>query len=50
MAIELLTFDVPLSDQAKCLQSEERHWSRFLERQPRFVQKQMWQNTNNPST
>lgn len=50
MVIELLTFDVPLSDQAKWLQVEEQHWSRFLERQPGFVQKQMWQNADNPST
>lgn len=42
MVIEWLTFDVPLVEQAKWLEIEERVWSRYLERQPGFLGKEIW--------
>lgn len=46
--IEFLTFDVPDSERSEWLQVEEQHWSRFLERQDGFVNKQIWENSDNP--
>ena len=42
MVIEYLTFEIEPADLASWLEVEERTWSRFLERQPGFVRKQMW--------
>lgn len=42
MVIELLTFEVAPDERARWLEVEERVWSRFLERQPGFVRKEMW--------
>ena len=42
MVIEFLTFDLDPQLQADWLRVEEQHWSRFLERQPGFVRKEMW--------
>jgi uncharacterized protein (TIGR03792 family) len=42
MVIEHLTFKVSQERRAEWLDVEERTWSRFLERQPGFVGKQMW--------
>lgn len=42
MVVEYLTFEVDPADRARWLEVEERTWSRFLERQPGFVSKQMW--------
>lgn len=49
MVIEFLTFTVDQSERDEWLQHEERHWSRFLERQPGFVRKQMWESVDDPS-
>jgi uncharacterized protein (TIGR03792 family) len=42
MVIEFLTFHVPEHERAEWMEVEERTWSRFLERQPGFVRKQLW--------
>ena len=42
MVIELLTFEVSPDERDEWLNVEERVWSRFLERQPGFVRKEMW--------
>jgi uncharacterized protein (TIGR03792 family) len=42
MVVEFLTFLVPRSERALWLDIEEQHWSRFLERQPGFVRKEIW--------
>jgi uncharacterized protein (TIGR03792 family) len=42
MVVEFLTFLVPEDDRAAWLDIEEQHWSRFLERQPGFVRKEIW--------
>ena len=42
MVIEFLTFHVDPDDRAEWLIVEENTWSRFLERQPGFVRKQLW--------
>jgi uncharacterized protein (TIGR03792 family) len=42
MVVEYLTFVVPETSRAAWLEVEEHTWSRFLERQPGFVAKQMW--------
>ena len=44
MVVEFLTFDVPESERSEWLRMEEQHWSRFLERQDGFVNKQVWEN------
>ena len=49
VVIEFLTFDVDPSERDEWLHHEEQHWSRFLERQPGFVRKQMWQAADDPS-
>ena len=42
MVIEFLTFAVTPDERAEWMEVEERTWSRFLERQPGFVRKQLW--------
>lgn len=42
MVIEMLTFEVAPDQQPEWLALEERVWSRFLEQQPGFVQKEIW--------
>lgn len=42
MIVEYLTFKVASEWRAEWLAVEEQTWSRFLERQPGFVRKQMW--------
>lgn len=42
MVVEFLSFEVHEHERDEWLRHEERHWSRFLERQPGFVRKQMW--------
>jgi uncharacterized protein (TIGR03792 family) len=42
MVVEMLTFAVAEADRAEWLRVEEQVWSRFLERQPGFVRKEMW--------
>jgi uncharacterized protein (TIGR03792 family) len=42
MVVEFLTFEVAPDDRQRWLDLEEQHWSRFLERQPGFVRKEMW--------
>ena len=49
MVIEILEFDVDPSERDEWLKCEENNWSRFLEKQPGFVRKQMWQSADNPS-
>jgi uncharacterized protein (TIGR03792 family) len=48
MVIEFLTFTVDPADRAVWMEVEERTWSRFLERQPGFVDKQLWSDRGNP--
>ncbi|MEY4373748.1 MAG: hypothetical protein RL219_2517 [Actinomycetota bacterium] len=48
MVIEFLTFSVSESDRAQWMEVEERTWSRFLERQPGFVRKQLWLERGRP--
>ncbi len=42
MVVEYLTFVVDPADRAEWLEVEEATWSRFLERQPGYVRKQVW--------
>jgi uncharacterized protein (TIGR03792 family) len=42
VVVEFLTFTVPPAELTEWLEIEERHWSRFLERQDGFVRKEMW--------
>ena len=42
MVIEFLTFCVEPHERDEWLEIEERVWTRFLERQPGFVRKQVW--------
>ncbi len=42
MVVEWLTFEVPLGLRDVWLEREEEVWSRFLEKSPGFVRKQMW--------
>jgi uncharacterized protein (TIGR03792 family) len=42
MVVEFLTFAISADELDEWLAVEERHWSRFLERQPGFVRKEMW--------
>jgi len=49
MVVEFLTFDVDPAERDEWLRVEERHWSRFLEQQDGFVQKQIWQSVDNES-
>jgi uncharacterized protein (TIGR03792 family) len=42
MVVEFLTFLVPADERSAWLDIEEQHWSRFLERQPGFVRKEIW--------
>ena len=42
MVIEFLTFAVTPDERVEWMEVEERTWSRFLERQPGFVRKQLW--------
>ena len=49
MVIEVLEFDIDPSERDEWLKCEENNWSRFLEEQPGFVRKQMWQSADNPS-
>lgn len=46
MIVELLTFTVPPGELDEWLEVEERHWSRFLERQAGFVRKEMWRGVD----
>jgi uncharacterized protein (TIGR03792 family) len=46
MVVEFLTFTVPPDELDEWLVVEEQHWSRFLERQPGFVRKEMWRPTD----
>lgn len=48
MVVEFLTFSVPEGELATWMQVEEQHWSRFLERQPGFVRKQLWSPAGDP--
>jgi uncharacterized protein (TIGR03792 family) len=49
MVVEFLTFTVPEDELAPWLDVEERHWTRFLERQPGFVRKEMWRSREDPT-
>ena len=42
MVIEFLTFAVTPDERVEWMEVEEPTWSRFLERQPGFVRKQLW--------
>jgi uncharacterized protein (TIGR03792 family) len=42
MVVEFLTFTVAPDELDEWLAIEEQHWTRFLERQPGFVRKEMW--------
>ncbi len=49
MVIEFLTFAVDECDRDEWMRFEELTWSRFLERQPGFVRKQMWHERGKPN-
>jgi uncharacterized protein (TIGR03792 family) len=49
VVVEYLTFSVPADELSEWLDVEARHWSRFLERQPGFVRKQMWRSHDDPT-
>lgn len=49
MVIEYLTFVIDPTELAEWLPIEEQTWSRFLERQPGFVSKQMWVERDRPN-
>lgn len=40
--VEFLTFHVPVDQVDEWLEADARHWTRFLERQPGFLGKEMW--------
>lgn len=42
MVIEFLTFRVDPTERSEWMTVEEATWSRFLERQPGFIRKQLW--------
>ncbi len=42
MVIEFLTFAISPDERTEWMEIEEQTWSRFLERQPGFVRKQLW--------
>ena len=44
MVIEFLTFKVDLADQETFLVIEEQTWSRYLEKRPGFLKKEIWKN------
>ena len=44
MVIEFLTFTVPTSIQKQWKALDEAVWTRFLEKQEGFVQKELWQS------
>jgi uncharacterized protein (TIGR03792 family) len=46
--IEFLSFRVTEAERREWLDHEERHWSRFLERQSGFVRKQLWVDVDDP--
>ena len=46
--IEFLTFTVDPTDQPEWLAVDERIWTRYLQRQPGFVRKQMWVARDRP--
>ena len=48
MVVEMLTFTVGVSDRDEWLDVEEQVWTRFLERQPGFVRKEMWVDVDDP--
>lgn len=48
MVVEMLTFTVTPEHQPKWMDVEARTWSRFLERQPGFVAKQVWTDREHP--
>jgi uncharacterized protein (TIGR03792 family) len=48
VVIEFLTFRIPVAERAEWMQVDERTWSRFLERQPGFVRKQIWVDVDDP--
>ena len=50
MVVEYLTFAVEPAERDAWLRIEERHWSRFLERQDGFVRKEIWQSVDDDST
>lgn len=50
MVVEFLTFVVPVDELDRWLQVEERHWSRFLERQDGFMRKEMWRTCDDPTS
>lgn len=49
MVVELLTFEVEPAERDEWLRIEESVWSRFLERQPGFVRKEMWMGPDDSS-
>lgn len=48
MVIEFLTFKVELADQEEFLVVEEQTWSRYLEKRPGFLKKEIWKNREDP--
>ena len=50
MVIEFLTFRVAPADLPAWLDLDERHWTRFLERQDGFVRKEVWRSVDDEST
>lgn len=50
VVVEFLTFTVPDGELAAWSTAEEQHWSRFLERQPGFVRKELWRDPEAPET
>ena len=49
MVVELLTFEIEPEIREAWMDLEERVWSRFLERQPGFVRKELWVSDDAPS-
>jgi len=48
VVIEHLTFEVHADERAHWLAVEGETWSRFLERQPGFVRKEVWVERDDP--
>ena len=48
MVIEFLTFKVDPAERDEWLSIEEQTWSRYLEKRPGFIRKEVWTNRDHP--
>ena len=48
MVIEFLTFKIDPAERDEWLPIEEQTWSRYLEKRPGFIRKEVWTNRDHP--